>query len=223
MVRLLLALLAAGAGFQAPSPPTIELEIRVFDGSEDVTADTRVAVFKAGERETPLARVPLEGGRKALDVPEGFYDVQAVRERDGRVVTIRWAERLVVMRYPDEGGRHLEVINLRPGFGALQIRTKEAGPLPEIALFAEGSRLKPLAPPATGADYALFVVTAGSYDLRIGPTHQPVWQAGIDIPRDRTRLWVLPPSKLPAMGLQTTRLPLSIRATTTTSAMTSRM
>jgi hypothetical protein len=84
-----------------------------------------VAVFRAGEREAPLARLELRDGRKTLDVPEGFYDVQAVRERDGRVVTIRWAERLVVMRYPDERGHHLQVINLRPGFGALQIRARE--------------------------------------------------------------------------------------------------
>lgn len=222
MLRLLVALFAAGVSFQAPTPATIELEIRVFDGSEDVTADTRVSVFKAGERESPLARLPLQGGRKVLDVPEGFYDVQAVRERDGRVVTIRWAERLVVMRYPDEGGRHLEVINLRPGFGALQIRTKDGGPLPELALFVESSRLKPLPPPATGPGYALFVLEAGRYDLRVGPTQRPHWQAGLDIPRDRTRLWVIPSSKL-QLGRQATRRPVSIRATTTTSAMTSKM
>lgn len=220
MTRLLFALLAAGAAYQAPSP-TIELEIRVFDGSDEVTADTRIAVFAAGERDTPLARLALEDGRKAIDVPEGFYDVQAVRERDGRVLTIRWAERLVVMRYPDEGGRHLEVINLRPGFGALQVRAKDAGPLPEVQLFAEGLRQKPVAPPATGLHYALFVVPAGKYDLRAGPAHQPAWQAGIDVPRDRTRLWVLHPGKLPTV--QTTLRPVSIRATTTTSAMTSRM
>lgn len=194
MTGLLLALLAAGgtAG-QPPAASTIELEIRVFDGSEDVTADTRVAVFRSGERDTPLAHLALEGGRKALTVPEGFYDVQAVRERDGRVLTIRWAERLVVMRYPDERGRHLQVINLRPGFGALQIRAHDDAPLPDLALFAEGGRNEPPTPPVAGSGYVLFVVPAGRYDLRIGPARQPAWHDGMDVPRDRTRLWILPP------------------------------
>lgn len=226
MMGLLLALLVAdgaggagGAGLQPPAASTIELEIRVFDGSDDVTADTRVAVFKAGERETPLARLPLKGGRKTLDVPEGFYDVQAVREHNGRVLTIRWAERLVVMRYPDEGGRHLEVINLRPGYGALQIRAKDGGLVPPIAIFADGRRTDDAAAqPLTGHGYALFVVPAGRYDLRVGPPEQPAWHPGIDVPRDRTRLWVVPPA-----ADHTTDRPRTTRAITTTSAMTSRM
>lgn len=217
MIGLLFALLVPGLAAHPSTAATIELEIRVFDGSDDVTADTRVTVFSAGERETPLARVPLEGGRKAVHVAEGFYDVQAVRERDGRVLTIRWAERLVVMRYPDEGGRHLEVINLRPGFGALQVRPKGPAPLPALGLFPEAARDKS-AQLHTGHGYALFVVPAGRYDLRIGPAADPAWHTAIEVPRDRTRLWVLPPAPN-----QTTRRPLSTRATTTTSAITSRM
>lgn len=183
------ALLALLLAFQTQA--TIEVEIRVFDGGDDVTADTRVAVFKAGERETPLARLEMRGGRKAIDVPEGFYDVQAVRERDGRVVTIRWAERLVVMPYPDEAGRHLQVINLRPGFGALQIRSK--GDMPsDIRLFPEGGRDGKGTAPVTHGDYALFVVPGGRYDVRLGAGDQQSWHGGIDVPLDRTRLWIVP-------------------------------
>jgi hypothetical protein len=190
---LLLALLAAGA--QAPTPATIRLEIRVFDGAEDVTGDTRIAVFQAGEREAPIARLEMRDGRKTLDVPEGFYDVQAVRERNGRVLTIRWAERLVVMAYPDERGHHLQVINLRPGFGALQVRAPE-GPAPaDVRLFPDGARdtgtETDMVRPLMAAGYALFVVPAGRYDLRIGPDAQPVWHAGLDVPLDRTRLWIV--------------------------------
>jgi hypothetical protein len=195
---LLALLLIPGAAGQDPAPATIQLEIRVFDGQEDVTSDTRIAVFKAGEREAPLARLEMRDGRKALDVPEGFYDVQAVRERDGRVLTIRWAERLVVMPYPDERGHHLQVINLRPGFGALQIRHRKGSAPPDVRLFPEGRRDpgdgKDVMRPVMAADYALFVVPAGRYDVRVGPEAQPAWHAGIDVPLDRTRLWFVPDS-----------------------------
>jgi hypothetical protein len=191
MARLTLVAFALAA-LQASAPQTIQLEIRVFDGTEEVTTDTRVAVFRAGEREAPLARLVTRGGRKELDVPEGFYDVQAVRERDGRVLTIRWAERLVVMPYPDEGGRHLQVINLRSGFGALQVRSKASGEPPDVSVFAEGKREKAAAAAVIGRGYALFVVPAGRYDLRSGTKEQPVWHTAVDIPLDRTRLWLLP-------------------------------
>jgi hypothetical protein len=192
MVRTaILALVLSLSAWQQPSPATIQLEIRVFDGSQDVTGDTRVAVFRAGERTTPLARLQMQDGRKRLDVPEGFYDVQAVRERNGQVLTIRWAERLVVMAYPDEGGRHLEVVNLKPGFGALQVRARGAG-APDVRLFAEGTRDKEAAPPVSGGEYVLFVVPAGRYDVRTGAAEQADWHTGLEVPLDRTRLWFVP-------------------------------
>ncbi len=191
MARLALVAFALAA-LQASAPATIQLEIRVFDGTEEVTADTRVAVFRAGEREAPLARLVTHDGRKELDVPEGFYDVQAVRERDGRVLTIRWAERLVIMPYPDEGGRHLQVINLRSGFGALQVRAVGSAEPPDVRLFAEGHREKAAAAAVTGRGYALFVVPAGRYDIRTGTKEQPAWHTAVDIPLDRTRLWFVP-------------------------------
>jgi hypothetical protein len=189
LVWLLPALLVAA---QAPPAATIQLEIRVFDGQDDVTGDTRVAVFRAGEREAPLARLEMRDGRKTIDVPEGFYDVQAVRERDGRVLTIRWAERLVVMPYPDEGGHHLQVVNLRPGFGALQVRGARGAAVPDVRLFADGRHDAAPLRPVTAAGYALFVVAAGRYDVRLGPDDGPVWYPGIDVPLDRTRLWIVP-------------------------------
>ena len=116
---LLLALTLLGTPAHEPQ---LALELRVFNGAEDVTAQTRVAVHRAGDRTRPL--ILIEAGHAVLsaDVPPGIYDVQAIREREGRVVAIRWAERLVVMKYPDEHGRHLEVINFQPGFGALEVR-----------------------------------------------------------------------------------------------------
>ena len=97
------------------------MHIRVFSGSDDVSAETRVTVFRAGERQSPVAE-SRPGMALDADVAAGSYDAQAIRERDGRVVAIKWVERLLVMPYPDEGGRHLEVINLQNGFGALEVR-----------------------------------------------------------------------------------------------------
>ena len=71
-----------------------------------------------------------------------------MHERDGRVLNIRWANRLVVMAYPDESGHHLEVINFRNGFGALQIRAPGGGQ-PDVALYEPGKRDKPAAAPLT--------------------------------------------------------------------------
>jgi hypothetical protein len=127
-------------------------------------------------------------------VPAGFYDVQAVREEDGRVVAIRWAERLVVMAYPDEGGRHLEVINLQEGFGALQVRDRGSAGAPDVALYAAGVRDRTAGERLAGDGYALFVVRAGAYDLKVEGA-RPAWHTQIEVPADRTRLWFVDSSK----------------------------
>ena len=94
----------------------------MFDGAVEVSAETRLRVRPSGSTET--GRV-VEGGPLAADLPAGIYDVQAVRQQAGQVVSVRWAEKLVVMAYPDEGGRHLEVINFASEHGALQLRWPE--------------------------------------------------------------------------------------------------
>jgi hypothetical protein len=156
MLRVVLALTLATA--QASAPASLTLEVRIFNGPDDVTAESRVVVYRAGDRTQPLARFASRPGSLTAQVTAGFYDVQAIREKDGRVIGIRWAERLVVMAYPDEGGRHLEIVNLRPGFGALQVRRKEGPGAPDVALYAAGGRDKEAAPRIPGEGYALFVV-----------------------------------------------------------------
>src|SRR5438094_639297 len=94
----------------------------------------------AMRRKKPVGgAVAVAGPGVRVTVPPGFYDAQAIRERDGRVLNIRWAERLVVMAYPDEAGHHLEVINFQNGFGALEVRARD-GSVPDATLFAAGSR-----------------------------------------------------------------------------------
>jgi hypothetical protein len=175
-------------GLQSAAPLT--LRIRVFNGPDEVTTETRVSVFKAGERQTPMAEVRGSGVVETSVVP-GIYDAQAIHEREGRVVNIRWAERLIVMPYPDEGGQHLEVINFRNGFGAIEVRS-HTPETPDVAIFAAGSRQQEAARPSKGPNYALFVVPAGRYDLRVRRGTETTWHPDIEVPADRTRLWIAP-------------------------------
>ena len=187
-------LLAASLLLAQNSPATLSLEIRVFLGPEEVTTETRVSLHRAGERSTPIPAAQGQPGKHVFAIAPGFYDAQIVRERDGRVLNIRWAERLVVMPYPDEHGRHLEVVNFTSGYGALQVRSQRAGEWPELAVFAVGERSRPVATPvARGTeDYALFVVPAGRYDLQVRAATRPSWHQDIEVPLDRTRLWFIP-------------------------------
>jgi hypothetical protein len=201
MPRALLGLLLvtlvwpAGSGVLQEGSQQLLLELRVFAGSDEVTSHTRVFVHRAGDRGTPFAEAGGGPARIELKVPEGIYDVQAVQERDGQVVNIQWANRLVVMPYPDEAGRHLEVLNFRSGFGALQVRSTD-GSTPDVSLQAPGAELKTLAAQASGAGYALFVVPAGTYDLSVKRGVRTTRHPAIDVPKDRTRLWLVPADKL---------------------------
>lgn len=176
-----------------PSQQPLTLEIRAFNGTDDVTAQTRVTVHRAGDRGQPVGRTNIGDSEPAMQVPPGIYDVQAVQEKDGRVVNIRWAERLVVMPYPDEAGHHLQVINFAAGYGALQIRRNSGdAPAGQFALFGSGRQDEPARAAAGGSPYALFVVPAGQYDLQVTDASRVAWYRGIQVPLDRTRLWVVP-------------------------------
>ena len=188
-MRLVLAL---GLALLVQTASPLTLRVRVFNGADEVTAETRVTIFKAGERQAAIAEAR---GRAVIEtsVEQGIYDAQAIHERDGRVLNIRWAERLIVMPYPDEGGQHLEVINFKNGFGALEVRTHAAAPgTPDVAIFTAGSRQQEAGRRTDGINYALFVVPAGRYDLRVGHGGQIAWHPDIEVPADRTRLWIVP-------------------------------
>ncbi len=188
MLRMLPVLAALA---QAAASP-LTLEIRVFLGAQEVTSESRVTVHRAGERGAAITQTPGHEGRHVFTVPAGIYDAQIVREREGRVVNIRWAERLVVMPYPDEGGRHLEVVNFTNGYGALQVRSARDEGVPDLALFTAGDRTREVAPVLVSKDgYVLFVVPAGRYDLQIKSGSRPTWHPELEVPLDRTRLWVL--------------------------------
>lgn len=176
-----------------PAQEQLKLEIRTFRGAEDVSAATRVIVHRAGEREKPVGQI-LPGKRRTIEVMPGVYDAQAIHEKDGGVLNIRWAQRFLVMPYPDEDGHHLEVINFMNGFGALQIRwagNATPGPDTDVALFTAVDHSQPVAVPTIPGPYALFVVRAGKYDVLVRRRNVPTWHRGIDVPLDRTRLWIV--------------------------------
>jgi len=192
------ALIASGAQGTSPpagaratgQPAALTLEIRAFNAAEDVTSHTRLTVHRAGERAEAIPHARSGDGRVTLQVPAGIYDVQAILERDGRVVNIRWANRLVVMPYPDEGGHHLEVINFRNGFGALQVRSATGTTL-ETTLFHVGRHDKPAAAPTISGGSHLFIVPAGLYDLQIREHGKTSWLTNLEVPLDRTRLTIV--------------------------------
>lgn len=189
IARMRAAIALAAALTMQPAAP-VRLHIRVFNGSEEVTADTRVTLYKAGEHDSPVSASAVKAALDAA-VPPGIYDAQAILEKDSRVVNIRWAERLVVMPYPDEAGHHLEVINFQTEFGALEVKGAGGGG-PQATLYAAGARDREAAIPVRGDGYVLFVAPAGAYDVRVDDNGRVSWHTGIDVPRDRTRFWIAP-------------------------------
>lgn len=188
-------LTAAPAGRQsAPQRQTIRTEFRIFDGSTEVTAETRLRIRPTGSTETGQV---VESGPLATDLPAGIYDVQAVRQKAGQVVSVRWAERLVVMAYPDEGGRHLEVINFAQEHGALQLRWIE-GQAPDpagvvVTATKDGDSRPTPARAVHGAGYALLILPAGTYDIRVARNGKAeVVLPNLEVPADRTRMKIIP-------------------------------
>jgi hypothetical protein len=168
-------------------------EFRVFNGTEEVTASTRLRVVPAGARNASA----IEAAPSEVSLAPAVYDVQAIRTSERGVRSIRWAERLAILHYPDEGGRHLEVINFQSGFGALQLRaTRGELPPDAVAVFETGNHTTPTGSVLSGDGYVLFVGRAGRYDVRVqragsGGTPDTNWFLAIDVPAGRTRLRIV--------------------------------
>jgi len=195
-VLVLVSWLAAPA--QTPDAQAlITCEFRVFDGGNEISRQTRVIVYASGQREKGVRTDAA--GRVRLGA--GLYDVQAIRQRNGQVVGIRWLERLLIARYPDEEGFHLEVINFNTRYGSLELKPVDRTEYDATA-FAPGDHAHPVATALPGAGYLLLVVPAGRYDVRVrakGATGVETWLPQIDVPGGRTRLRMLrPPDGGPA-------------------------
>ena len=176
----------------APAAP-LQAEFRIFDGALEVTSSTRLRIRPTGSKEDGRTVDAADG---PFDIARGIYDVQAVRQDAGQVVSVRWAERLVIMPYPDEGGRHLEVINFTDGFAAIQLRWADGhapDPAGTAVTVANTGQRDPIPSPALrGLGYLLLVLPAGTYDVRVTQSgHPPVTLTAIDLPADRTRVSVI--------------------------------
>jgi len=188
--------LALAASFEARQPQTSQLpvatEFRVFAGREEITDTSLLRITPSGVREGMIAVGPAR--RLTVSLSPGIYDVQAFRTRQDAIVAIKWAERLVIMNYPDEGGRHLEVINFEPGFGALQVRSQK-NPIANyvVDVFPAGDRTD-AAKSLAGEDSLLFILQARRYDIRVRPAgarddpNDTRWMLDVEVPSDRTRL-----------------------------------
>jgi hypothetical protein len=190
---LLLLSLATPHAAQEAVPQQVRAEFRIFSGTDEITASTRLRIMPTGTRARPTT--VAEGAPLVVEVTPGIYDVQALLVQQGSIVSIRWAERLVLMYYPDEQGRHLEVINFQSGFGALQLRgTQRRLDAYDVAIFPAGGRSKPAGSPVDGDEYTLFVIPAGRYDVRIRASGRASdaeaarWLLDIEVPADRTRM-----------------------------------
>jgi hypothetical protein len=91
-------------------------------------------------------------------------------------------------------------LNFKAGFGALQVRASDAT-MPDVVLHAGAGGDKEAAKPIKGQGYVLFVVPAGSYDISVTQGDRTVRHTGVEVPRDRTRLWIVPEGQV-SVGLR---------------------
>ncbi len=177
----------------AQADQALRLDIRVFDGTDEVTADTIVSLYEAGARAN-ARRLPLaQNGERQLPLPPGQYDLQLLHQDDGRVLRVRWTSLRLLVAYPGEHGQHLEALNMQRGFGALQVRrasaSAERGGVHWVATLRPAGGGEPVGAPIRGDGYVLFVAKPGRYDVEIrtraGETH---WIRDAEIREDLTYL-----------------------------------
>lgn len=196
-LRAFVALLATALPAQAPTAPAeppVATEFRIFDGTVEVTHTAQVRVVRTG----PGGALSQVLDTSMASLPAALYDVEVRRPSSSGVMEIRWVRRLGILHYPDQGRRLLQVVNFRPEYGALQLRSP-LGRLkpPDVALFRAGDRSRNAGEAHPGADYVLFVVPAGRYDVQVrhpehGGAPDAHWLLSVEVPPGATRLKVVP-------------------------------
>lgn len=190
LALLLSASTSAQSGAQAQGP--LRMEIRIFNGFDEVTPTTAVQMYPAGSRDKPLPTT-RSGQSLVAEVSPGAYDVQATWQPDGKVIGMRWALGLYVERYPDEAGRYIAAVNLKPEHGALQLRPKSgSGKMAwDVWVFKTGS-LTPVGRPVHGDGYTLIALPAGRYDVSVRSGVRSTSVNNLEVVADRTSLHHIP-------------------------------
>ena len=193
LVVLVCLLAQAGAGAQ--SSASVELIVRVFNELDEVTAHCQIAVYVADTRDAPLVPDLRPGMGHHVEVEPGLYDLQITWRGPGDTVAIEWAEHLSVLWYPDEGGRHVEIVNLQPVFGALLVRPPVAWLETDrdwrVSAFLHGGVGRAGFEAVDGTDHRLFILPAGRYDLVAGLGSTELTVTDVEVPAQRTRLKLL--------------------------------
>lgn len=149
--------------------PNLALDVRVFRGATEVTADTTVTVYRSGSRTGGRPAPEAAGGERRIALPAGQYDLQLVQQQDGKAIGISWTSLRLLVDYPGEFRRHLEVLNFEKGWGALQIRKVGAQETGRVAwssrlLRTDGSEAARGLP---GEGYQVLVAPAGRYMVEV--------------------------------------------------------
>lgn len=182
-------------------------EFRVFNGDQDVTSAASLRVYASGSRDHEITVETSSDSRLRISLSPAIYDVEAFGREDGSIVNVKWTERIVVTHYPDEPDGHLEVINFRPRFGAMQFVSLRDDPARDFdiqvfpagaAAGTSGSNVDLAArEPAPDSLYQLFVLPSGRYDIRIrrrsgsdsgSANSDERWLRGLQVTANRTQL-----------------------------------
>jgi hypothetical protein len=185
-VHSLLWLLALSLGFQSAAP--LHLDVRVFRGSTEVTRETKVTVYAAGDRTNGRELPLLPSGERQLPLGAGQYDLQLVQHQDGKVGGIAWTTLRLLVGYPGEKGRHLEVLNFDKSWGALQLL--EYGDTPAGAPVWTARLLRKdgteVARSVAGDGYQVLVAPAGVYDVAIAGARRPIQLRDVEVKANLT-------------------------------------
>ena len=194
MCILTVCLFGAGQSTAQTSGP-VDLVVRVFDGLQDITGECDVAVYPTGERDTVHAPDGHDDSGHHLEVAPGFYDVQVSWRDATGAVTIDRVRHLPVLRYPDDGPYHLEIVNVQSSFGALLVRPPAEREAPEqrwhVSAFLDGALGRAGFEPVHGAQRHLFILPADRYDIVARQGATELHLGDIDVPAGRTRLALL--------------------------------
>lgn len=189
-VHSLLWLLTLTLGVQSAAP--LALDVRVFRGAVEVTRETKVTVFTAGHRTNGREAPLISTGERQLPLEAGQYDLQLVQHQDGKVDGVAWTTLRLLVGYPGENGRHLEILNFDKAWGAVQLReygANASGPPAWTArlLRKDGTEV---ARSVAGDGYQVLVAPAGVYDIAISRPRRPVQLNDVEVKANLTDLRV---------------------------------